>query len=73
MEDWQCTPQPEAHICWYGGGWVLKLRHQRKGPERRLRLATQNWPEEAGLWKLKVYQEEALAQQKVKVPLLKDA
>ena len=52
---------------------MLKLRHQRKGPERRLRLATQNWPEEAGLWKLKVYQEEALAQQKVKVPLLKDA
>jgi len=52
---------------------MLKLRHQRKGPERRLRLAAQKWPEEAGLWKPKVYQEEALAQQKGKVPLLENA
>ena len=52
---------------------MLKLGHQRKSPERRLRLAAQNWPEEAGLWKPKVYQEEALAQQKDKVPLLENA
>lgn len=49
---------------------MLKLRLQRSGPETGLGLAVRRQPEEAGLWQLRVYSEEARACQRGKVPLL---
>ena len=49
---------------------MLKLRLQRSDPGRGLGLAVRRQPEEAGLWQLRVYSEEARACQRGKVPLL---
>ena len=54
-----------------GGGWVLKLRLQRSDSGRGPGLGAQKQREEAGLWWLRVYPEEAWAHQRGKVPLFR--
>ena len=53
-----------------GGGWVkLKLRLQRSDPGRGPGMAAWRQPEEAGVWPLRGYLEEAWACQRGKAPL----